>query len=84
MDPESMSGLSLFSKNIAKLILLKHFYFASFYFFCWFEIRSHYAALDILDISIDQAGLELKRSTCLCLLSAEIKGVLCYTQIKLF
>jgi hypothetical protein len=25
--------------------------------------------------SVDQAGLELKSSTCLCLLSAEVKGV---------
>jgi hypothetical protein len=47
-------------------------------FFVWFlffsQTRFLCVALAVLELTIDQAGLEL-RSSCLCLLSARIKGM---------
>lgn len=42
---------------------------------CLFETRSLYTALVGLDLAVDQAVLELKRSPFLFLLSVGIKGV---------
>ena len=43
--------------------------------FFFFETGILYVALPVMELSIDQAGLELtERSTCLCLPRAGIKG----------
>jgi len=46
-----------------------------FVLLCFFETRFLYVALAVVEFcSVDQAGLESQRSTCLCLPNAGIKG----------
>jgi hypothetical protein len=58
------------------LLIILSSVFSSFEFFLL-----HYVALADLEIYVYQPGFELTVITCLCLLSAGIKDVLCHAQL---